>query len=134
VADRSRIHELLSRFAWASDQGDLEVLSACLTDEVLFFISRADGYEEVGPLDGKEALLEHLKKDIESRSAQERYLVSNVFLEEEGNASATVVSYATITTVSEGKSQLVSTGWTRDKVMFEDGRWKISERRMEFDA
>jgi hypothetical protein len=133
VADRSRIHELLSRFAWGSDQGDLEVLSACLTDGVLFSISRPDGFA-VGPLDGKKSLLDHLKKDIENRSAQERYLVSNVYLEEEGNASATVVSYVTITTLSEGKSQLVTTGWTRDKVMFEEGRWKISERRMEFDA
>jgi hypothetical protein len=133
MADRTRIQELLNRYAWGQDQGELTILEECLTDAAVLSVSQPNN-GSVGPIVGKENVLAYLSKDIANRSGPQRHLVSNVFLEEENTAAATVVSYLTVASVRDGAPAIVATGWTRDRVMFEGGKWRISSRQLTFDT
>ena len=133
MADRTRISELLSRYYWAYDQGDLEQVADCLHDAVVLS-GTFPGGGTIGPFEGKAAVLEYLGKGVANRTDVRRHLVSNVLLEEDAQANATVISYVTSLVVRDGTPVFVSAGWCRDRVLFDSSKWRFAERRMTFDA
>jgi hypothetical protein len=60
--------------------------------------------------------------------------VSNVLLEQDAQANATVISYVTSLVVRDGAPVFISAGWSRDRVLFDSSKWRFAERRMSFDA
>jgi hypothetical protein len=133
MADRAQIAELLSRYYWGYDQDDLDLVTDCL-DESVVVSGAMPGGVALGPFQGKAAVLEFLRRGVANRTDARRHLVSNVLLEEEGEADATVISYVTSLVVRDGTPVFVSAGWCRDRVRLDGGTWRFVERRMSFDA
>jgi 3-phenylpropionate/cinnamic acid dioxygenase small subunit len=131
MADKQAITEVLSRAAYCYDQHDLDGLGACLTQDAVFSLTVQGN--EVGPFEGKDAIMKLYADSMESQTDQRRHVVSNVFFESADGDTATVVSYLTLISVQDGELQVISSGYYRDEVVDEGGAWRIKRRALALD-
>ncbi len=132
MADRAQIHDVLGRYSWGYDQDDLDAITECFTADAVFSMRIADG-DLIGPFEGREAILGLMKTSLEQQDDQRRHLSSNVFVEQESDAAATVVSYLTLISVIGGRLNVLSSGWYRDQFVLDGDRWRIRDRYLALD-
>jgi hypothetical protein len=126
VRDRIAIHELLARYAWALDTGDVEALVACFTPDAVMI---EEVFEEpdrwVGHA-GIRRLAEHYfgVPDFPGR----QHHVSQVLCEGDSRA-CTVRSFAFVTECrGEPPYVLRFAGHYLDRVVKTGGTWRFRER------
>lgn len=119
LADYNAICQLLYRYCAAHDARDVQALRRCFAADVELFGRR-----------GRDAVVERLAAGYVGITAQRRHVLSNVFIVEDGDDEALVQSYITLYLVREGKVELHLTGVNKDRVVREDGEWKIRSRDM----
>ncbi len=128
--------DLLSRAAYALDEREDAMLSACFSHDAVFSL-RVAGGELVGPFTGREAIMGLMRSAWESQTDQRRHLVSNIFYP--GDATPTVsgaivvISYLTLIATEAGDSRLLSAGVYRDELTAGDAGWQISRRHLDLD-
>jgi len=126
VADRLEIHELLARYAWALDTGDLDGLVACFTpdavliEEVFEDPDRWEGHE------GIRRLAQHYSSAPGFPGRQHH--ISQVLID--GDASTAKVRAFTFVTECHGEPPylLRFAGYYEDKVAKRQGEWLFTER------
>jgi hypothetical protein len=131
-SDKLLIHELLSRAAYAFDERQMDVLEQCFTEDASILVD-ITGVGEVGPFEGREAIMQ-LNSD--TRAAQtdvRRHVVSNFFFESEKKKSARVISSLIVFSVENGEIKVIISGIYRDDVVRKDGVWRIRHRRLDLD-
>lgn len=130
---RESIRDLLARYTWAGDRGDLVALAECFaTDGVL------DAGGQGGPWVGRERIIRELQDVIDRTAAAGgapgpvRHHVSSVLIDLERHDSATVLSYFVVLT-SVGVDHW---GRYRDKVIetAPGGPWQFKERIVRVDG
>lgn len=119
MAHYNSIAQLLYRYCAAHDARDVSMLRSCLAADVELFGRQ-----------GREAVLERFAAGYVGLKAQRRHMLSNVFLLEDGEQEARVQYYIALYFVQDGKVELHLTGVNRDRVVLEDGAWKIRSREM----
>ena len=132
TSDKLAIHELLSRAAYAFDERQMDVLEQCFTPDASLLVD-ITGVGEVGPFEGREAIMQ-LNSD--TRAAQtdvRRHVISNFFFESEKKKAATVVSSLVVFSVENGEINVIISGIYRDDVVRKDGDWRIKNRRLDLD-
>jgi 3-phenylpropionate/cinnamic acid dioxygenase small subunit len=132
IGDSIRIHELMSRYAYALDEHDMAMLEACFAPDASFTID-ISGSETVGPFVGREAIMELIRSSAAAQTDRRRHVVSNVFVETSGDDCADVVSNLTLFSIMDGHLNLVTTGIYRDHVTATDGCWTILKRHLYLD-
>lgn len=132
TANKLAIHELLSRAAYGLDEHDLGKIEACFAPEANMIV-RIAGQDDVGPFEGREAIMELMSASIAAQTDKRRHVVSNIFFEAEDEAAAKVVSNLTLFATENGENKLVTTGAYRDKVIKVGDDWLIADRDLSLD-
>lgn len=132
TADKLAIHELLSRAAHGLDEHDFDTIKSCFAPEATMIV-RIAGNDDVGPFEGREAILKLMSDAIAAQTDKRRHVMSNIFFEEEGGTAATVISNLTLIATENGANRLITTGAYHDKVINVDGDWLIAERDLSLD-
>lgn len=123
MADFNAIQQLLSRYCYAHDSRDLEMLRACFAKDAIMFGQQ-----------GADAIVERFAEGYAQLTAKRRHILTNFFLVEEAEEEAIVQSYITLYLIRDEKLSLHLTGIYRDHVVLEEGEWKIKERDATIDV
>lgn len=133
MSDRPRIQDTLARCFFSYDEGRGDAMADCFVDDGVIVVS-IEGQGEVDRISGRAAIAEFCHKSFAARAAPTRHLVSNTFVEEDGNEDAVVVSYHTTVATEGGERKILQTGWCRDRFLFEENGWRIVSRNYHCDA
>ena len=68
-----------------------------------------------------------------AQTDKRRHVVSNIFFDEAGDTTCRVFSNLTLFGTENGAIRLICAGLYRDRFVRRDGRWYITERRLELD-
>lgn len=123
MADYAEIAQLLYRYCAAHDSRNLEMLGDCFASDV-----------ELLGAKGRQAVVDRYATGYQHLTAQRRHILTNVFIVEDGDNEALVQSYITLYLIRDGKLELHLTGVYRDRVVMEDGRWRIRSREATMDV
>jgi len=131
-SDKLQIQELLSRAAYCFDERKLEELAGCFTSNATMLV-RIAGVGDVGPFNGRDAIMKLMSDTLESQTDVRRHVISNFFFEAEKKKAATVVSSVVVFSIENGAIKAIISGIYRDKVKREDGIWRIRDRHLDLD-
>lgn len=131
-SDKLKIQELLSRAAYYFDERRLEELADCFASDAQMLV-RIAGVGDVGPFEGRDAIMQLMSDTLASQTDVRRHVISNFFFEaEEGNV-ATVCSSLVVFSVEDGAIKSIISGIYRDDVVREGGEWRIRNRHLDLD-
>ena len=131
-SDKLAIQELLSRAAYAFDERQLDVLEQCFTADASMLVD-ITGVGEVGPFQGREAIMQLMSDTLAAQTDVRRHVISNFFYESEKKKKARVVSSVVVFSVENGEINVIISGIYRDDVTRSNGEWRISHRRLDLD-
>ena len=131
-SDKLVIHELLNRAAHSFDERQLDVLEQCYTKDASMLIE-ITGVGEVGPFEGREAIMQLISDTLAAQTDVRRHVISNFFFESEGKKAARVVSSLVVFSVENGAINVIISGIYRDDVEKSHGDWRIKHRRLDLD-
>ena len=126
------IYELLGRAAYHFDQRELDELAACFTEDATMLVNIADG-QVFGPFEGRDAIMGLISAALDAQTDMRRHIISNFLFEKEGNKNATCVSQIVLAATENGEIRLITSGIYRDMVVKENGRWRISDRKLDLE-
>lgn len=132
ASDKLEIHELLSRAAYYFDERKLDELADCFTRKATMLV-RIAGVGDVGPFEGRDAIMKLMSDTLAAQTDVRRHVVSNFFFEAESKKSATVMSSLVVFSVENGKIDVIISGVYRDEVVCKDGKWRIHKRQLDLD-
>jgi hypothetical protein len=126
VADRLDIHELLARYAWSLDTGDLDALVACFTPDAVVIEEVFEDPDRWEGHAGIRALGQHYSSAPGFPGRQHH--ISQVLIE--GDAERARVRAFAFVTECRGEPPYVLrfAGYYEDRVEKRAGRWLFSER------
>lgn len=133
ASDKLKIQELLSRAAYYFDERRLRELGACFASDARMLVHIA-GSGDVGPFQGREAIMKLMSDTLASQTDVRRHVISNFFFEAEAEERATVISSLVVSSVEDGKVQVIISGIYRDEVVRRDGEWRIADRHLDLDV
>ena len=131
-SDKLAIHELLCRAAYSFDERNMDMLEQCFTPDAGMLVD-ITGIGEVGPFQGREAIMQLMSDTLAAQTDVRRHVISNFFFESEGKKAARVVSSLVVFSVENGEINVIISGIYRDDVVKSDGDWQISQRRLDLD-
>jgi uncharacterized protein (TIGR02246 family) len=133
MTPREKIEELVIRFAWAYDAGDIEAAAAVFAADATLEVS----VPGVAPARGREAIAAFVGEARAGRAArgeQPRHLVNNLRILSSDAGTVEAVSYMTLVlTRADGTSVVDCAGTYTDSYTEVDGRWLIATRLITFD-
>jgi 3-phenylpropionate/cinnamic acid dioxygenase small subunit len=127
-----KIQELLSRAAFYFDERRLQDLEDCFVPKATMLVNIA-GVGDVGPFEGREAIMQLMSQTLESQTDVRRHVVSNFIFEAEDKNAATVISNLVVSAVENGQINVIVSGVYRDEVVRRDGVWRIHNRHLDLD-
>jgi ketosteroid isomerase-like protein len=140
---RGDIENTLYQYSLGYDEAQLGLLADCFTEDAVVVSGEDDRIE------GREAitaLFAERRRHRVERDEQPRHVVTNIYIREESEDRATVVSYLSlVTTPNQGGAARtarrvvdtetsVATGWYSDILVREQDRWRIKQRRVHLDG
>lgn len=132
TSDKLQIQELLSRAACYFDERRLEQLATCFAPDATMLV-QISGVGEVGPFEGREAIMKLMADTLASQTDVRRHVISNFFFEDEAGDRASVVSSLVVFSVENGAISVIISGIYRDEVVRADGVWQIGNRHLALD-
>ena len=130
--DKLKISELLSRSAYALDERDVDMLSACFSEEANFTIRIAGG-DMIGPFEGREGIMKLMTDSMDQQTDKRRHVVSNIFFESSEGNNVSVVSNLTLFATENEEIQVLSAGMYHDQVVKTDNNWELHRRHLDLD-
>lgn len=131
-SDTLKIQELLNRAAYCFDERRLEELADCFAADARMLVGIA-GVGEVGPFEGREAIMKLMSDTLASQTDVRRHVISNFFFEAEDKKAATVCSNVVVFSVENGAIRAITSGIYRDDVVRRKGVWRIRNRHLDLD-
>lgn len=133
MADRDAIEQLFADYGWPMDSREWPVLESVFTEDAEFTITIAGG-DTIGPIAGRDAIVEFCSSTVNAQTDQRRHVISNLRLGPETDVDATVTAILTLVVVENGQLEVKSSGLYRTKVVREaDGKWRFSSMLLELD-
>ena len=126
TADQLEIRDVVSRYAWSLDTGDVEGFVACFaSDGVLLW----DAFEVPEQWQGHDAL-RHFATFFRDQptSAGRQHHVTNVLIDGTENGASGRAYAAVALRQGDGPHALHVMGWYEDAFRIEDGKWKLARR------
>jgi len=126
VADRLAIHELLARYAWALDTGDLDALVACFTPDAVVIEEVFEDPDRWEGHDGIRRLGKHYSSAPGFPGRQHH--ITQVLID--GDEAQARVRAFTFVTECRGEPPYVLrfAGYYEDRVAKVEGEWLFAER------
>lgn len=123
MADYAQVAQLLIRYCAAHDSRNVEMLKSTFASDI-----------ELMGIQGRDAVAERYAAGYQQLTKQRRHILTNIFIVEDGEEEALVQSYITLYLIDEGQLELHLTGVYRDRVVLEEGEWKIRSREATMDV
>ena len=130
--DRLAISEILNRMGYYYDEGHLDELGACFTDDAIMSMQIAGG-DMVGPFEGRDNIMELYRGAKSTQTDVRRHDITNIMFDASGDTLA-VTSYLTLFATENAETKLLTTGVYRDQVAQVNGEWKIVRRHIDLDS
>ena len=130
--DKLKISELLSRSAYALDERDVDMLSACFSEEANFTMRIAEG-DIIGPFEGRNSIMKLMTDSMDQQTDKRRHVVSNIFFESSEGNNVSVVSNLTLFATENEEIQVLSAGVYHDQVVKIDNNWELHQRHLDLD-
>ena len=130
--DKLKISELLSRSAYALDERDVDMLSACFSEEANFTMRIAGG-DMIGPFEGRESIMKLMTDSMDQQTDKRRHVVSNIFFESSEGTNVSVVSNLTLFATENEEIQVLSAGVYHDQVVKTGNNWELHRRHLDLD-
>ena len=131
MVDKVAIVEMLNRAATAYDDGALQLLVDCYTEDAVF-TQVVEGQEPL-VLDGKDAIRELYEGAKAAQTDVRRHVINNVHFTSESEGSATAVSYLVLISIEDGNLQVLTSGRFTDEVVLEGSDWRFKKRYLKLD-
>jgi ketosteroid isomerase-like protein len=125
-AQQFAVHQALARYAFALDQQDAEALAAVLTEDATWAFLIA-GESELGPVVGREAILEFARGAWGAETDQRRHNLVNVVFRSADAGTALVHAYLMLTSNAGGNSSVIATGFYTFRLEHAGGEWRLAE-------
>jgi 3-phenylpropionate/cinnamic acid dioxygenase small subunit len=129
MSARRDIEATLYRFARGFDEDDFDLLADCMTAD-----AELSSFE--GPTSGRDAVLQMLRGRRDAAGAdgsQPRHLLANVEIVIESNSTASSRAAYVLFSAGPGGIGVVSTGTYGDRLVRDDGAWRVSHRQVNVD-
>jgi hypothetical protein len=126
TADQLEIRDIVSRYCWALDTGDVEGFVACFcSDGMLVW----DAFDVPLEWRGSDAL-HHFATFLRDQpnTAGRQHHVTNLMLEADGEDARGKAYVAVALRQGDGPHALNVMGWYEDRFRREGGHWRIAER------
>ncbi|MEU6192220.1 nuclear transport factor 2 family protein [Streptomyces sp. NPDC047061] len=134
AADRFAILDTIGRYAWSYDERDLDALAGVFTEDAVW-VGDVMGSVPIGPISGRDDIVEWLHGHMKSQTTQRRHCTMNPVVTSWDGATAQVQTYLLLFSAPSGTTELVTTGFYRfDLVKQPTGEWLISHLFGGFDA
>jgi hypothetical protein len=134
VSARLAIGELVSRYSFYYDERQIDRLVELFEPDAVFVFDSAIG--DVGSrLDGRDEILRTLaERSASMPQVQRRHVVTNTFVEDLDEESASAVTYLLLASTENGQMAILASGVYRDRFARRDGQWRFAERRLRLDS
>jgi hypothetical protein len=115
------------------DSREWPVLSGVFTEDAEFTIAIANG-DTIGPIVGRDAIVEFCSSTVNAQTDQRRHVITNVRIGPETDDEATVTAILSLIVVAEGGLEVKSSGLYRTNVVRgDDGRWRFKSMHLGLD-
>jgi ketosteroid isomerase-like protein len=133
AADRVMIAERVHRYGWGYDERDRGLLADCFTADGVWEGS-VMGAEQVGPFEGRDAVVAFLTEFWTVQTDQRRHIFTNVVVDDLTGDAAVAHAYLLLTASSDATMTPVTNGPYRLIMRKEQGIWRIARLVAGFDA
>ena len=136
VEDRLLAMDLLHRYGHCYDQGDIDAMAACFTEDATFTINGSVGAMPTA-IEGREAIRTAMgDRRAATAHAQRRHIITNVVLDPvDGDPDRIrAASYLLVGSTEDGTLHLPSTGRYTDVLSRAGDGWLIAERVLTLDS
>ena len=123
MADLAAIQQLLSRYCFAHDSQDPEMLATTFAKNATLL-----------GITGRDEIAARYGEGYKNLTARRRHVLTNFLILEDGDERAVVQSYITLYLIRGEELELHLIGVYRDEVIVEDGEWKILTREATMDT
>jgi ketosteroid isomerase-like protein len=133
AVDRALIAERIYRYGWGYDERDRAYLADCFTDDAVWE-GNVMGHQPVGPIKGREAVVDWLGEFWGQQQDQRRHIFTNVIVDELTPSSAVAHAYLLLTASAGATMTPVTAGPYRLVMRREADSWRIERLVAGFDA
>jgi len=132
MADRQAIDQLFADYGWPMDSREWDGLGPTFTGDADFTIAITGG-DTIGPITGREAIVEFCSSTVERQTDQRRHVITNVRVGPQTDTEATVTAILTLVTVENGALTVKATGLYRTRVVLDGGAWRFASMHLTLD-
>jgi hypothetical protein len=123
MAELAALQQVLARYCWAHDSRDPDGLARVFAKDVSLLGAQ-----------GRDAVVARYAEGYKHLTARRRHVLTNFIVLEDGETEAVVQSYITLYLIRDDKLELHLIGVYRDRLIVEDGEWKILTRDAQMDV
>jgi hypothetical protein len=91
------------------------------------------GQAALGPISGREAILDFVRGTLTEQAAQQRHNLANISVSAATAGTADAQAYLMLTSSAGGAPSITATGFAMFKLEKSDSRWRIAELFLGFD-
>jgi hypothetical protein len=132
ASDRTLVAETIARYCWAYDERRIDRLGECFTADAVWEGSVV-GRIPIGPIEGREAILDWLSKFWPHQKDQRRHMLLNTIVEDLTADEAMTLSYLLLMASTGDAMSMESMGFYRVSYRREEGYWRIARLTAGFD-
>lgn len=133
MADRNAIEQLFADYGWPMDTQDWPILESVFTEDADFAIT-IPGMDRIGPINGRDAIIEFCSSTVGDQDDQRRHVITNIRIINETDTTADVFAILSLIVVANGSLAVQSSGMYRTKVARGvDGNWRFTSMVIELD-
>lgn len=132
MADRDAIDQLFADYGWPMDSREFSVLGDTFTENADFTIVITGG-DTIGPISGRDAIVEFCSSTVGEQTDQRRHVITNVRIGPETETEADVTAILTLIVVADGALEVKSSGLYRTRAVLDGGRWRFASMHLTLD-
>ena len=132
MADRSAIDQLFADYGWPMDSREFSVLGDTFTEDAEFTIVITGG-ETIGPISGRDAIVEFCSSTVGEQTDQRRHVITNVRIGPQTDTSAEVTAILTLIVVADGALEVKSSGLYRTQAVLDGDAWRFASMHLTLD-
>lgn len=114
------------------DTRDFDLLSRIHTEDATWSFALG-GQVIVGPLRGRNAIMEFTAAPTEGEPARQRHVLTNLISSDSTDTTVQVSSYLTLIAAINAAPTVVATATAQFSLVLQQDTWRIAELRIEFD-
>lgn len=132
TAEPFAVRETPARYALAMDQPDLTALTDVLTEDAAWTFT-VTGKARTGPIAGRAAILDFVRRATDGQTDQRRHHLTNVVVQSADAGTAVVQAYLMLTSNAGGVASVVMTGRYTFGLQHIDDGWRIADLLLDLD-